>query len=236
MTRDIFISDIHGQFETFVSLLNRIDYQPEQDRLFLLGDFIDRGPQSFDVIRYVLELKEQDGADITCLLGNHEDMMLQAFQNEDTGGFSLWMENGGESTLQSYVGEDLADSPLDEITHAIRRDFPEHLDFMENLQRFEETSEHILVHAGIDPFAEEWKESEPRTFVWIRSPFLEKPHGVGKTVIFGHTPTPTLHENAGPWFQSDKIGIDGGAGFGMQLNALLFNNGSYHVVSEPVQG
>ncbi|MFD2706870.1 metallophosphoesterase family protein [Salibacterium lacus] len=236
MTRDIYISDIHGQFETFVSLLNRIDYQPEQDRLFLLGDFIDRGPQSFDVIRYVMELKEQDGADITCLLGNHEVMMLQAFQNEDTGGFSLWMENGGESTLQSYLGEDLVDSPLDEIIHAIRRDFPEHLDFMENLQRFEETSEHILVHAGIDPSAEDWKESEPHTFVWIRSPFLEKTHGAGKTVIFGHTPTPTLHDNAGPWFQSDKIGIDGGAGFNMQLNALLYENGSYNVVSEPVQG
>ncbi|SFP32972.1 metallophosphoesterase family protein [Salibacterium halotolerans] len=235
MTRDIFISDIHGQFEAFVSLLHRIDYQPEQDRLFLLGDFIDRGPQSFDVIRYILDLKNQEGADVTCLMGNHEDMMLQAFQDEDADGFSLWMENGGGNTLRSYVGEELAGSPFDEIVHAIRRDFPEHLDFMDNLQRYAETPEHILVHAGIDPFAEDWKESEPRTFVWIRSPFLEKTHNAGKTVIFGHTPTPTLHENAQPWFQSDKIGIDGGAGFNMQLNALIYENDTYTVISEPVQ-
>ncbi|MGY4691122.1 metallophosphoesterase family protein [Salibacterium sp. K-3] len=229
------MSDIHGQCDTFASLLKRVNYKPEQDRLFLLGDFIDRGPQSFEVIRYVLELQEEAGGSITCLKGNHEDMMLQAFQNEDQSDVTLWMQNGGEDTLRSYVGNELADSPFDEIVHAIRRDFPDHLDFLENLQLFEETPEHILVHAGIDPFAEDWKEASPRTFVWIRSPFLEKQHSAGKTVVFGHTPTPTLHENAGPWFQSDKIGIDGGAGFEMQLNALIYENEDYQVVSMPVQ-
>ncbi|WP_026701532.1 metallophosphoesterase family protein [Salibacterium aidingense] len=234
MTRDIFISDIHGQFKTFTSLLTKLEYDPEQDRLFLLGDYIDRGPQSFQVIRYLLQLKELAGDNITFLMGNHEDMMLHAFQQEDSTDISLWMQNGGMETLKSYIGAELVESPFDEIEHAIRQDFPEHLDFIENLQLYEETPEHILVHAGIDPYEEHWKDAAARTFVWIRSPFLEKQHSADKTVIFGHTPTPTLHQDAGVWFQSDKIGIDGGAGFDMQLNALIFENEEYHVVSMPV--
>ncbi|MDQ0300487.1 serine/threonine protein phosphatase 1 [Salibacterium salarium] len=235
IAREIFISDIHGQFEAFTSLLAKLDYQPAEDVLYLLGDYIDRGPQSNEVIEYLLELKETAGSNITFLKGNHEAMMLDAFENEDKSNVGLWFENGGRETLKSYVGDDLISSPFDEIEHAIRRDYPDHLEFIKNLQLYEETTDHILVHAGIDPFLENWKQASEHTFVWIRSPFLESNHSVDKTVVFGHTPTLTLHEDASVWFQSDKIGIDGGAGFQKQLNALIYEDAAYSTVSVPVE-
>ncbi|RSL33891.1 serine/threonine protein phosphatase [Salibacterium salarium] len=235
IAREIFISDIHGQCEAFTSLLTKLDYDPAEDILYLLGDYIDRGPQSYDVIDYLLELKDKAGPRITFLKGNHEAMMLHAFQNEEDSDVSLWMQNGGKEALRSYVGDDLISSPFDEIQHVIRRDYPDHLDFIQNLQLYEETKDHILVHAGIDPSLDNWKEASAETFVWMRSPFLETNHSTGKTVIFGHTPTLTLHQDSSVWFQSDKIGIDGGAGFQKQLNALIYENAEYSTVSVPIE-
>ncbi|WP_158734643.1 metallophosphoesterase family protein [Alteribacillus sp. YIM 98480] len=229
--REIFISDIHGQFKAFTSLLSQLNYNPRKDQLYLLGDYIDRGPQSNQLIRYLLQLQQIAGEHVVFLKGNHERMMLDAFENADDSDVSLWIQNGGRETLKSYAGNRLLKDSFDEIHKWITNEFAEHYHFIKNLENYRETKEHILVHAGINPSLDNWKETPEEELLWIRSPFLENTVSTTKKVIFGHTPTMTLQEDAGVWFQPDKIGIDGGAGFNKQLNALIYHNGEYHVES-----
>ncbi|MFB4166260.1 metallophosphoesterase [Alteribacillus sp. JSM 102045] len=77
--REIFISDIHGQFKAFTSLLFQLNYDPKKDHFYLLGDYVNRDPQSYQLIRYLLQLQEEAGPRIVFLKGNHEHMMLDAF-------------------------------------------------------------------------------------------------------------------------------------------------------------
>lgn len=95
MGRTIAIGDIHGCYNTTVALIDKIKYDDSTDKLIFVGDYIDRGPNSYESIQYLKTLVER-GA--TCLRGNHEQMAIDS----TTKGKYLWMLNGGEKTLDSY--------------------------------------------------------------------------------------------------------------------------------------
>lgn len=100
MKRTLVISDIHGELAMLTALLEKVSYTPGTDRLFLLGDYIDRGPESKATLDKVIELVA-GGA--VALKGNHEDMMIKSLIDGNERIWRNWTgRNGGDATLQSY--------------------------------------------------------------------------------------------------------------------------------------
>lgn len=95
------ISDIHGCYDEFNALLEQVHYDPSQDELILLGDYVDRGPKSKQVIEQIMKLRQEN--QIVILKGNHDAMMVKALTH-DVEEYDLhWIRNGGLQTLASYL-------------------------------------------------------------------------------------------------------------------------------------
>lgn len=169
------ISDIHGCSKTFNALLEKLELQ-KADQLFLLGDYIDRGSDSKGVIDKILQLKH-DGYFVSCLLGNHEWMLLNS--SNDFKKYDLWLKNGGSITLDSYKISDY--NFLDKLPET-------HLQFFKNLEYYVELEDYFLVHAGFN-----LKDSDPlndyESMLWIRdwSKYLKPGQLDGKKIIHGHS-------------------------------------------------
>ena len=168
--RTIAVGDIHGCSQALAALLTAIRPRPD-DRLVILGDYIDRGPDSRGVIEQLLVLREQ--CQLVTLLGNHEQMLLRCL--ESTAERRFWLKYGGRETLASYGGS------LDAIP-------PRHLQFLRDGRLFFETAHHIFVHANY--VADLPLDQQPEAvLLWTHLPRLRPaPHPSGKTVIVGHTP------------------------------------------------
>lgn len=115
------IGDIHGQYNALRMLLDKIEYTPKKDTLYFTGDYIDAGPHSMDVLKYLSKLKKN--GNVYCLLGNHDDMMLQYLRkrtNEikyDNYGYS-WFNNKGQNTLEQY--QNLPENEQEEIFNFLK--------------------------------------------------------------------------------------------------------------------
>lgn len=171
------ISDIHGCNRTFQELLKTIHFSKD-DQLFLLGDYVDRGPDSNGVISFILDLQKQ-GYDVRCLKGNHEEMWLRALSHEEE--IDIWMRNGGEATMQSYLAHDPNGIPS------------EHIDFLNSLPLYLESDNFLMVHAGID-FKHPNPLQDPFGLLWSRNwqDKIDRNWLGDKIVIHGHTPTPRI--------------------------------------------
>lgn len=228
MKRLLVISDIHGELDKFCRLLQKAQYRPQEDQLILLGDYIDRGPDSKGVIEKVRELKKQ-GAIV--LKGNHDDWMIKAFE-QDPVIVERWMRNGGVKTLRSYdhpaeYPNEGIDDYMKQLTGSIaglRKSsslVAEHLEFLAGLDYYHEMDDFVFVHGGVHPTTP-LAETDPYVLIWIRNEF-HKGYKGEKTVVFGHTTTDNLHGHNSyeVYFgQNNIIGIDGGAVFGGRLNCL----------------
>ena len=98
-TRLFAIGDIHGCFDSLKRLIEETIQINHGDKVILLGDYIDRGTQSKEVVDYIIELQDK-GFDVISLLGNHEAMLLDAYKNNDA--VPPWIQNGGAETLKSF--------------------------------------------------------------------------------------------------------------------------------------
>lgn len=170
--RKIAISDIHGCCKTFKALLHKIEFSQE-DELYLLGDYIDRGADSKGVIDYIWQL-QKEGYKVNCLRGNHEQMMLRASRMEEKVGH--WLRNGGNTTLYSFGAINIGDIPS------------EYLKWMWELPYYFLVDKYILVHAGLN-FQKESPLSERYDILWIRRWYehIDKDWLNGATIIHGHT-------------------------------------------------
>ena len=195
------IGDVHGYLNKLQELWAKIRPDPERDEIVFLGDYIDRGPDSREVVESVIQVQKRFSR-TTCLIGNHEFMFLDYLTyRKDPWSFFL---NGGVETIHSY------DLTGDDIEAKIPE---EHIAFFNTLKPYYETEAYIFVHAGLRegiPLSEQTLDD----LVWIRREFLECKNDFGKLVIFGHTPFPR------PFVQANKIGIDTGAGYGGMLTCL----------------
>lgn len=224
MKRTLVISDIHGELELFKELLHTAGYDSSQDQLILLGDYIDRGPNSKEVLDKVMELKDE-GAVV--LKGNHEDMMVRALVNGEERVWKNWINrNGGTETLKSY-GFTENDFKVEEEEPFVKptihsKELEEHLRFIQCFDTYLEWDDTIFVHAGVHPETP-IEDTDPHELIWIRDVFHNGYCGE-KTVIFGHTPTKNLHKDkqgCSVFFGDNRIiGIDGAAVYGGQLNCL----------------
>jgi serine/threonine protein phosphatase 1 len=235
--RTLAISDIHGCYDEFNALLTKANYDPSTDKLVLLGDYVDRGQKSKQVIEQVMDMIKNEN--VVALRGNHDQMMIDALTQTDESYAAHWISNGAISTLISYCGLDLFEDGFewdkyDEAKPLIQKHYSEHLRFLSELPYYHETDTHVFVHAGVDLFKQSWKETSNEDFIWIREMFYKQPNtNTDKTVVFGHTPTLYLHNSAEIWFSEngDKIGLDGACAYGKQLNLLEINDGEYRYYS-----
>jgi serine/threonine protein phosphatase 1 len=170
--RTLVIGDIHGCLSSLDALLQSIAPASE-DRIILLGDCVDRGPDSAGVLTRILKLSQKHH--LTTVMGNHEQMMLAARDSHDK--FSDWLQNGGDATLRSYAG-----------VRASLRDIPAgHWRFLEQeLVDYMENDTHIFVHANVCP---DLPMSEQPDYMlrWERCDNIV-PHESGKVIVCGHTP------------------------------------------------
>jgi serine/threonine protein phosphatase 1 len=199
------IGDIHGCFLKLARLMEKIKLNSEKDILVFLGDYIDRGDQSKEVVDYLVRLRSRQPSTVF-LLGNHEQMLQEFLGGENINPFLV---NGGKKTLDSYFGDNRLYSSQDPRTIFP----PEHLRFFNSLSPHYETENYIFVHAGL-------REGIPLgsqdlfDLLWIREDFYFSKFDFGKTVIFGHTPFQK------PFIYKNKIGIDTGAAYGNKLTCL----------------
>ena len=145
------IGDIHGRHDLLVQALNVI-YQDINDRglkeykIVFLGDYVDRGPDSFEVVETLIDAQFED-KNVVCLMGNHERMMLEGVTNAYTGSRSIWYENGGIETMESYGG---VNDTI--ITNDPKHYVPDsHISWLKNLKLSYESEHYFFVHAGINP-------------------------------------------------------------------------------------
>jgi len=173
MNRRLFaIGDIHGCFKAFQILLEQKIQLIKSDKIILLGDYIDRGTQSKEVVDYIIDLQAK-GFDMVPLLGNHEAMLLDAFKNTEL--ISKWIQNGGSETLRSFDIKSLNDIE------------PMYIGFFKGLHYYFVFEEYLFVHAGfndsdINPFTDKY------SMIWVCKPTYENPLLMNKIIIHGHRP------------------------------------------------
>lgn len=215
MTGKIFaIGDIHGCADKLESLLQRLPLNRGRDTLVFLGDFIDRGPGSRQVLDILCRLR-REGYNVKALMGNHEHLLLEYHRSGDAALVPYLRRLEVEATLESYAGATL---------HALASlaFMPaEHRDFLASLLPFWETPDYLFVHAGLRPGLP-LAEQSVSDLCEIRGQFLEEDVDFGKRVIFGHTPFVT------PLVTPRKIGIDTGAVYGNLLTAVELPGLRFH--------
>ena len=209
--RTIAIGDIHGHSAALAGLLQQLALASD-DTLVLLGDYVDRGPDSKGVIELILGLR--DRCRLVPLMGNHEEMMLQA--RTDRRARWMWLDNGGDQALLSYGDEG---NP---------RSIPEsHYEFLNSLARLHETETHFFVHANYSPNFK-LSEQPSMTALWLPLDDPPGPHYSGKTAVVGHTPQPSGRVLD----LGHLVCIDTGCGFGGLLTAYEPSSGRIWQVDE----
>ena len=177
MKRLFAIGDIHGCFDSLLELVESNIQLDKNDKLILLGDYIDRGNKSKKVVDYIIDLQEK-GYDITPLIGNHELLFLETFEDEKNK--PKWFQNGGAETLKSF-----GISSIKDISSR-------YLDFFTNLKNYFSIEDYLFVHAGfndkiLNPFQD--------TYSMVRESKVEylNPLLARKTIIHGHRPITIEH-------------------------------------------
>jgi serine/threonine protein phosphatase 1 len=204
------IGDIHGCPDELHAVLRAAD-PCASDTVVFMGDYIDRGPASREVIDQLLEFSQGEHRTVF-LKGNHEDMMLSFLGLPGRYGDSFLI-NGGFATLQSYG---LTEADLEDA-HA--RLPATHLDFLSRLSTSYRHDPFLFVHAGISPLRS-LADQDPEDLMWIRQEFILNPHTLDLTVLFGHTPVREVLLDL-PY----KIGIDTGLVYGGKLTCLELTQG-----------
>lgn len=213
------IGDVHGRLDLLDDLLARIrrelaERPARKVLLVFLGDLIDRGPSSAQVIELLRTLR-MDNVRTVFLLGNHEEVLVRILDG-DTSLIPSWLQFGGAQCLQSY-GVDLRRirrRSEDDVVTVVRRAIPQsHRDFLGSFVDTCRFGDYLFVHAGIRPGVsiEEQLQTDLR---WIREPFLLDETDHGCIVVHGHTISDRVEE------RSNRVGIDTGAYRSGVLTAL----------------
>lgn len=209
------VGDVHGCLHRLRRLHHRIaadlTERPAGSAVLVhLGDYVDRGPESAGVLRYLMAGEGPAGVTETVnLRGNHEAMMLDACTEQDAAKADLWLMNGGTETLASF-GLDQHSGPANWAAALA----PEPLHFVGRLPLMHRIGGYAFVHAGVRPGFELTKQV-PGDLLWIREPFLSSKRDFGAVIVHGHTPT------LAPEIRPNRIGIDTGAVLGGVLTCAV---------------
>ncbi len=229
-TRLYAVGDIHGRAD----LLERIHRQIRADadegenasrkivrKIIYLGDYIDRGPQSFEVVDMLIS-DPLPGFEAVHLKGNHEDFLLGFLEDGRLG--ESWLMNGGFQTIISY-GVD-CESAFEAITvmksvrESLTMALPEnHKAFFAGLKTYHIEGDYLFVHAGLKP-GRPLKDQDEHSLLWIRGEFLGHAADFGKMVVHGHSIQPE------PDIRPNRVGIDTGAYYSNRLTCMVIEGQS----------
>jgi serine/threonine protein phosphatase 1 len=211
------VGDVHGRRDLFVKLVEAIEEDDRrrgdaQTTIVLLGDLVDRGPDSSGVIAAARDLQSRRSTRI--IAGNHEEMFLESLESIDT--LRHFLRFGGRETVLSYpMDSGTFDSlTVEQMQQAMRLAVPAaDIAFVQDFEHYIEIGDYLFVHAGIRPGVP-LSEQAVRDLRWIREPFLSNGHEHGWCVVHGHTITDA------PEIRHNRIGIDTGAYMSGRLTAL----------------
>jgi len=221
------VGDIHGRVDLLRTLNSRIVADAEgigDDReniVIYLGDYVDRGDQSREVISTLID-DPLAGFSRIHLSGNHERYLLQFLKDPEVG--PSWLFNGGDATLRSY-GVDLEDPAFGRegwpwAQQRLIDGLPApHLAFLRDLILQHVEGDYMFVHAGVRPGVALDRQDET-DLLWIRDDFLRSTEQFGKMIVHGHTVTADVEVHL------NRIGIDTGAYISDTLSCLVLEGGS----------
>ena len=218
------IGDIHGCLSQLTSLHKNIlsydKFDPKNDLLIYLGDYIDRGKNSKEVIDQIIKLKNNKIKTIN-LLGNHDEFMIDFLFNKNNN-IKNWLNFGADSTFRSYgieivefIKDGFEDNIIDKLRETAFKNIDKsHLDFFKNLEISFLTEKYFFVHAGIDP-QKKLNEQTKEDYLWSRSDaFFDKEFKSEKIIVHGHTPVEKTTSD--PF----RINIDSGCYFSGKLTSV----------------
>ena len=223
------IGDIHGRADLLAELISVIKTDaivrlgPGTNVVVYLGDYVDRGPQSREVIDLILSDPLPDFAEVR-LLGNHDDTLLRFLEDPSIG--PTWSSYGGDATLLSYgvrarpdlVGIDRYEDMRRQLLQLMP---PGHVEFLRGLSLSCVAGDYLFVHAGVRPGVPIDRQS-PSDLLWIRDDFIDSPLDYGSVVVHGHTPFDQ------PDVRHNRIGIDTNAFASGMLTCLILEGEQRH--------
>ncbi len=206
-----YIGDVHGNYEALARLLDALDRDPAREtvvEVVFLGDYVDRGEKSCEVLALLHAIAQEVPQSVTMLMGNHERMMLDFLVDPARKG-AFWLANGGLQTLSSFgiggVTETAPSAVMESAAKALAEKLtPPVLDWLQGLPLWHQNGNLFAVHAGASPDLPINLQSE-RTLIWGHPDFREVPRDDGNWIIHGHT------TYAHPQIADGRIGIDTGA-------------------------
>lgn len=217
------IGDIHGRADLLDVMLRKIAKDeairsPAETTIIFLGDLIDRGPESAQVVNMVLALSRQ--RKVRAIVGNHEEMLLASFCSDQV--LRRFLAHGGKETIVSYLRDMDAYNRLSiaELRESLSDIIPvEHLVFLRGLEDLVCIGPYVFVHAGIRPGVK-IEAQQPRDMHWIRDAFLSCTDDFGCIVVHGHTISDKID------LRPNRIGIDTGAYLHGKLSAIAIEGHS----------
>lgn len=220
------IGDVHGCYRLLIDLLDQLGRDASAadsgaPAVILLGDYVDRGPDSARVLEALCLLNARAPFELCLLKGNHEDALLKFLETPAEGG--PWLAFGGAATLASYGVEPPALEDPPEAYVAARdqlmRTMPAaHLRLLQNLELMAMIGDYAFVHAGVAP-GEPLRKQNAADLLWIRREFLEAPGHFEKVIVHGHT-----WNDDQPTVTPARIGLDTGAYETGVLGAMRFED------------
>ncbi|MDE8652300.1 metallophosphoesterase family protein [Novosphingobium album (ex Liu et al. 2023)] len=225
------IGDIHGRYDLLRQLLRQIEHHErglgttKKLHLVLLGDVIDRGPESAAILRFLRDWAKNTRGQFV-LLGNHEEIMLRVHAGE-TRLLDPWLRMGGRETLQSFgiaapePGSDFDPRLMNDIFEALT---PELMEFVRKWPLVTRSGDYYFCHAGVRPGIDLTKQARS-DLLWIREEFLASSVDHGATIVHGHSITLSAD------IRSNRMGIDTGAFCTGVLTALYLEDGDWELLS-----
>lgn len=216
------IGDVHGRADLLEALLDRLLRRPVRGPVVLLGDMIDRGPDSARVLRLMYGLSDLR---VICLSGNHEEMMLD-FLDAPALRAKRWLRNGGAETLQSFGIDPPDPHAFERSAQDLHRALGPMLPWLRGLPAMWRSGNVVAAHAGLDPNRKP-EFQERSDLLWGHSAFARHPRRDGLWVVHGHVvqPAPNCHQG--------RIAIDTGAWLTGRLSAARIGAGTVEFVTEP---
>lgn len=224
------IGDVHGRADLLRLLIARIDAHERglpaaaPPHLVLLGDLIDRGPDSAGVLEIAQSL-QLSRPNVAVLLGNHEQVLLDVLGGV-TAALQAWMDFGGEETLASFgvaMPSGGAD-PRDTIAALREAVAPATAAWLNGLPLSLRSGDYFFCHAGLRPGVPLLRQSR-EDLLWIRDDFLNSDADHGVVVVHGHSVVHTVEQRA------NRIGIDTGAYASNRLTALYLDGATSEVLT-----
>ena len=227
MNRTFAMGDVHACYDEMMSLYKKLDeaqFNPEEDVLVFLGDYVDRGPKAKQVITQLMKWNKLY-PHWKFLIGNHEDLMLDAlvYNGQQYHDYDLWWEQGGKQTAYSYIPKNRSayEKAITSIKDSISY---EHLKWLMERPYYFDTEKYFFVHGAVIPgmslktlkkkLDEPLPSEEKQAVIWGRETFINSDFPWGKKIVFGHTADYDGHHNPPTWepfqpiIKENKIGID----------------------------